>query len=104
MVSVQKQALMALDKEVRKVMAAQNIGMEEARGQVQSMQSTIASCWQAMAPEAFASLGLAPSEFESYLRSNAQVRLETVIHSFPFKLDKRNKSSYWHRLECLPGS
>lgn len=74
MVSVQEQALMALDKEVRKVMAAQKIGMEEARSQVQSMQSTVASCWQALGPEAFAALGLDPSEFESYLRSTAQVK------------------------------
>lgn len=60
------------------VIAALDISVKDAKIQVASMHSVIASYWNNSLPKALAALSLSPSEFDSYLLNEAHV--STKIH------------------------
>ena len=57
------------------VMAALEPGsVMDVKSQLASMNFAVASCWNASVPKALAAFMLSPSEFDSWLLNEAQVR------------------------------
>lgn len=76
---VQSKVMTSLRKEAARCLAEQNLYSTEMKILVAVLLAAVATCWRETVPQALAALGLSPSEYNSCLLNNTQVRMMFVF-------------------------